>query len=147
MQKHKRRPTRWMKYKEGLRLLGFHDYDSYLRSEYWSAFNEWYNASDLPKKCTVCGSLNYELHHIRYDRIGCEMLSDVIPLCREHHQQVHSWLLEHPSVPLHHVDVQLSQCFGLDWQRCQSVRRHLAWLEKKCSKAGKTRGKKKSRRA
>lgn len=42
--------------------------------------------------CVVCGQRKIQLHHHTYDRIGCELFSDVTPLCRFHHAAVHEWL-------------------------------------------------------
>jgi hypothetical protein len=42
----------------------------------------------------VCKEPNFdvELHHTTYDRLGCEKLTDLVPLCREHHELVHQYL-------------------------------------------------------
>jgi hypothetical protein len=51
----------------------------------------------MPQGCQVCGAKQVDLHHRNYKRIGGkEHLSDLVPLCREHHEQVHT---EHQNRP------------------------------------------------
>lgn len=41
--------------------------------------------------CALCGSPYIQLHHIRYGACGRKTyLGNVIPLCKEHHDLVHS---------------------------------------------------------
>lgn len=41
--------------------------------------------------CALCGKYNVELHHIRYGACGRKTyLGNVIPLCSDHHKEVHS---------------------------------------------------------
>lgn len=77
---------------KSLASLGFSSYDQYLRSAHWLEFRESYRNSDMPQGCAVCGRLLVSLHHITYRRLGQELLSDVVPLCRGHHHEVHGWL-------------------------------------------------------
>jgi hypothetical protein len=65
-------------------------YSEYLRTPHWKAFKKRYRGSGRPRRCTICGEPRYELHHITYERIGDERLSDVVALCRAHHQRAHA---------------------------------------------------------
>ncbi len=41
--------------------------------------------------CVMCGNPNVHLHHIRYGACGRKTyLGNVIPLCKKHHDLVHS---------------------------------------------------------
>ena len=41
-------------------------------------------------ECQVCRGINrLEVHHISYERLGAERLSDLVCLCRNCHQQIH----------------------------------------------------------
>ncbi len=41
--------------------------------------------------CAICGSPYIQLHHIRYGACGRKTyLGNVIPLCKKHHDLVHS---------------------------------------------------------
>lgn len=41
--------------------------------------------------CALCGSPNIHLHHIRYGACGRKTyMGNIIPLCKEHHDLVHS---------------------------------------------------------
>ena len=51
--------------------------------------SEQYKKSNLPQHCLVCENIKYELHHRSYDRIGAELLTDLVPLCRKHHNATH----------------------------------------------------------
>ena len=42
-------------------------------------------------QCAICGSNNIQLHHIRYGACGRKTyLGNVIPLCKQHHDLVHT---------------------------------------------------------
>lgn len=71
-----------------LRTLGYENYGAYLRSAHWKRTRAEYRASDLPQDC-VCGDLETHLHHLTYERIGAERLSDLVPLCPSCHSLVH----------------------------------------------------------
>jgi len=75
-----------------LRHLGFSSYADYLSSTHWAEFRQKYFLSQRPKTCLVCGDGRIQLHHVTYERLGQEKLKDVVPLCRKHHEDVHSWL-------------------------------------------------------
>lgn len=76
-----------------LESLGFRTYTEYLRSPTWVSFRRRYSANKLTrKKCLVCDSPRYQLHHTTYERLGSELFSDVMPLCQGHHVEVHRWL-------------------------------------------------------
>jgi hypothetical protein len=71
-----------------LRLLGYASYGDYLRSPHWLRTRQRYLESDLPQTC-VCGDWDIQLHHMTYERVGAEELSDLTPLCRRCHSLVH----------------------------------------------------------
>ena len=75
--------------KNGLQRCGLRSYRRYLLSDYWRATRERYRASRLPQGCWVCRAPNVDLHHRTYARLGNEKVSDLVPLCREHHDQLH----------------------------------------------------------
>ena len=55
---------------------------------------ERYRASGRSRTCHVCGASDViELHHRSYARLGGETLDDLVPLCDDHHDEVHR--LEH----------------------------------------------------
>jgi hypothetical protein len=65
-------------------------YAEYLQSEHWQEVRRQYRASrKLPQTCVVCGNQRVDLHHLTYRRIGRERLTDLVPLCREHHDEAH----------------------------------------------------------
>lgn len=72
-----------------LKALGFANYRRYLLSPQWADTRARYEASGRPQKCMVCHDPHYELHHRTYKHLGKERLDDLIPLCRDHHDQVH----------------------------------------------------------
>lgn len=72
--------------------LGFKSYDEYLASPQWKAFRQKYYASGCPTRCAVCKTPDAILHHHTYERLGCEHVDDVTPLCRRHHDEVHAFL-------------------------------------------------------
>jgi hypothetical protein len=64
------------------------EYRRYLRSAHWRDVKKRYRASKFPQSC-FCGETRVDLHHRTYKRLGRERLSDLVPLCRKHHDEVH----------------------------------------------------------
>ena len=88
-----------MEFKEKLASLGYLSYGAYLRSKHWLQIRGSYMSSTLPKCCFVCGNKRFELHHKTYQRLGEELLADLVPLCRRCHKSTHRVEKEH-LVPL-----------------------------------------------
>ena len=64
-------------------------YITYLRSEDWKL-----RRKELMKEanynCSECGDKAVELHHLKYDNLGFEILGiDVIALCKRCHEDIH----------------------------------------------------------
>lgn len=68
------------------------DYRTYIRSDAWRHKKTAYRASRLPQDCYICGISPVDLHHKTYKRLGNERLTDLLPLCRTHHQAAHDLL-------------------------------------------------------
>lgn len=81
-----------MKFKDRLLRLGFACYADYLDSGHWQSFRGRYRKSASQLTCKVCDDPRIELHHTTYERLGHERMTDVVPLCRSHHEQVHKLL-------------------------------------------------------
>lgn len=65
-------------------------YHTYLKSPEWKEKVLKVKARD--QVCQLTGATtNLEVHHITYDRLGNEDLSDLVLLCREAHQLVHDY--------------------------------------------------------
>lgn len=103
--------SRFVAFHETLQIRGYASYDDYLRSDEWAEFKKWYFRSGLPKGCLVCKSRDVVLHHWNYRHAGHEEPCDVIPLCEEHHTQLHSWLLDNGN-DVRDVPTHLVKCFG-----------------------------------
>ncbi len=73
-----------------LAALGFDSYAEYLASPHWQEFKQRYREEYGAVRCASCHDPKYELHHKTYDRLGAERISDVIPLCRQCHEVVHT---------------------------------------------------------
>jgi hypothetical protein len=76
--------------KRALQALGYKTYRAYLRSAWWKELGDRYRASSQPQVCIVCYDPNVDLHHKTYKRLGQENLSDLLPLCRQHHEESHA---------------------------------------------------------
>lgn len=79
---------RWYDRDMRLAALGFASYGEYLRSPGWIETRGRFRVSQLPQEC-ICGAEDVHLHHLTYERLGRERLSDLLPLCRKCHQMVH----------------------------------------------------------
>lgn len=63
----------------------------YLESPWWRELRGRYVAEpSAPHCCAVCATPRYELHHRTYERCPYqEQLTDLIALCRQHHERLH----------------------------------------------------------
>jgi len=77
--------------KKKLKLLGYDSYRDYLESPHWLKFKKAYYAKK--RFCVICTTdKQLNLHHVTYHRLGKERQSDVLPLCRPCHVNVHEYL-------------------------------------------------------
>lgn len=73
-----------------LRQLGYRSYGHYLQSSHWRATKARYRAAEhLPQACMCEAVDNLQLHHMTYERLGEELLTDLVPLCVTCHNMVH----------------------------------------------------------
>lgn len=79
---------------KSIRGFGFPDYDAYLKTSHWKQKKKEYAASGRLKECVVCGDYKYILHHLTYERLGNERLDDFIPVCSNHHSEIHKQVNE-----------------------------------------------------
>lgn len=66
----------------------------YYESEAWRKTKDRYKKSGKPQTCLVCNSRLYCLHHLSYKNLGHENLDDLMPLCINHHHELHEVLQE-----------------------------------------------------
>jgi hypothetical protein len=64
------------------------NYKDYIKSDYWEERKRKYFETH-DRTCAVCGHPDVDLHHIKYGNYGSERDSDLAPLCRFHHQELH----------------------------------------------------------
>lgn len=64
------------------------DYAEYLTSDHWIDFQKEYRKSSRPKACFVCEDEYATLHHVSYDNLGCEYLTDVVAICNTCHAEI-----------------------------------------------------------
>jgi hypothetical protein len=74
-----------------LRQLGYRDYNQYLRSPEWQSVRI-RHTTEFGESCGLCDTREgvHQLHHLTYDRVGRELLSDLVRLCGKCHQMVHA---------------------------------------------------------
>lgn len=108
-----------MTFAERLFNLGFVSYRQYLSSPHWQEFRGKYRASTLPQSCIACSKTPYQLHHHTYERLGCEKIGDVVPLCDDCHKQVHAFAKEH-KLGVHATDRILGQINGWSFSEIKS---------------------------
>lgn len=72
---------------------------AYLASPQWRASRDRWHRRHPGAGCLACGSKRFDLHHVQHDRSftkagafwGRERDSDLIPLCRAHHDMAHRY--------------------------------------------------------
>jgi hypothetical protein len=64
-------------------------YKLYLQTDLWKATRR--KRIELDGfRCVQCGSpINLNVHHITYDRLGCEDMEDLVTLCEKCHERLH----------------------------------------------------------
>jgi hypothetical protein len=69
--------------------LGKDSYLDYLKSLHWHNKKKKYRQSGFIQSCWACSSTKkIEFHHRTYNRLGCEAMSDIIPLCTVCHSDL-----------------------------------------------------------
>lgn len=84
----------------------YYSYKSYLKSKDWRIKrHKFLKSSCYRKRCELCGSSDeickIHIHHLTYERIGDELLLDLVAVCEICHILVHSDLghtVENPKV-------------------------------------------------
>jgi len=83
---HKRQIRKVKKHKVSTRQI----YDNFINSSEWAAIKNRYWRTHS-RTCAVCSTSKYiHLHHMVYGQFGQEKDDDLIPLCREHHDEYHA---------------------------------------------------------
>ena len=86
--------------RERLHALGLtiNDYDKYLETPHWKAFQKQVYEEQRRRlghnrceRCPDAGPMKETLHvhHLTYERLGQELLSDVLIICRDCHKRIH----------------------------------------------------------
>ncbi len=88
-------------------------YKKYINSRNWWAKRDQFLAAGFPAHCIVCRARRFHLHHMTYERFGCERLTDLVPLCEEHHDRLHNATLCAGSGGYQAFEGQLVSVFGL----------------------------------
>lgn len=68
----------------------YKEYNDYIKSIHWQNKKlEYFRFHD--KRCMECGNhKSIQLHHLTYEHIGNERLSELIPLCEMCHKSIHA---------------------------------------------------------
>jgi len=76
-------------YDQGASEWVWMEYDDYLNTDWWKAIRlERIRLDDM--KCHDCGSsMNLNVHHVSYERLGREDMADLVTLCKACHKRRH----------------------------------------------------------
>lgn len=82
------------------------EYLEYLKSPEWQQIRAWVLVF-WGHRCAICGSRqSIDVHHRTYERLGHELLTDCIALCRECHALFHDQFrypfIYNPQLGTHH---------------------------------------------
>jgi hypothetical protein len=102
-----------------LKCLGT-SYSEYLRSKHWSDVKRRYRESSLPQNCMACDCPVVQYHYRTYQRLGCELLTDIMPLCGKCHQKVHEYEKNLRTKPFATHKILRLMC---GWTRAETRRR------------------------
>lgn len=75
---------------EKIAFLRAMPYEEYLKTEHWQQFRK-KALKHYHYQCQKCDAtgVRLDVHHLTYERRGCELLEDVITLCKECHEKEH----------------------------------------------------------
>lgn len=66
------------------------NYKRYIQSDHWKELRET-KLMESNGRCQKCKrTSNLQVHHLTYDRKGCERLSDLMVLCERCHEKAHN---------------------------------------------------------
>lgn len=68
------------------------NYQNYIESHEWQKKRMAFLRSRHPKCCYVCSTpyaLGFHLHHLTYENLGREPLSDLVMVCPPYHELIH----------------------------------------------------------
>lgn len=72
-----------------IKIKSKEDYQTYLKSSHWQEIRKKV-FKEYGYRCDQCGSTkNLHIHHITYENLGEEDISDLVPLCENCHKKLH----------------------------------------------------------
>lgn len=72
-----------------IRIKNKEEYQKYLNSPHWQKIRQAV-FKEYGHRCDHCGSpKNLHIHHITYEHLGEEEISDLVPLCEDCHKRLH----------------------------------------------------------
>ena len=73
-----------------IRVRNKAEYQAYLKSKHWQDIRHKV-FQEYGYRCDQCGSSkNLHIHHITYEHLGEEKISDLVPLCEDCHKRLHN---------------------------------------------------------
>lgn len=109
--KRKRRAANKAKRLRRIHELRSMPYREYLKTRHWRRLRV-VAIKKAKHKCAVCGDTeNLNVHHLTYERKGCEKLEDLQVLCRECHENVHEGEINGVYDPVSRLYKQLVSTF------------------------------------
>ena len=73
-----------------IRIKDKEEYKQYLNSPHWQKIRQAV-FKEYGHRCDHCGSSkNLHIHHITYEHLGEEEISDLVPLCEDCHKRLHN---------------------------------------------------------
>ena len=105
-----------------LRRAGYSTLQAYRSSAAWRALVDRYSLHPkLPMCCISCDALQCRLYHRTYQRLGCEWLTDMVPLCDRCSEWVAEYLKAHPEYNMTVIHTILQYRNG--WSKSEMTRR------------------------
>ena len=111
------------------------DYRAYIRSSKWQEIRQraLNRAGNRCEKCQAVGRL--DVHHLTYDRLGSELLEDLLVVCEACHKVEDSLREGRTATKQYYKGFYTfaEKKWGDDWYRVEddAIERYDRWLEKK----------------
>jgi hypothetical protein len=123
------------------------DYSKYIQSKEWQDVKHRHRDAGLSDECLNCGTKEgITLHHRTYSRLGCERLTDLLPLCWVCHKKIHDYSEKHGiKLGQFHIALSRMNSWSKEYVRFKLSKYYLAKsfkLKKLKKKKKKTRTKK-----
>ncbi len=115
------------------RKIGYETYTLYLRSDHWKEFCRGVKAV----KCYICDDHRWlQVHHMIYERLGSELATDVVTVCKDCHAYIHGQVRKR-KLDLSNAHIILKERGWIPFRKVRNKCKSAAGMCRTCGKKAK----------